>query len=173
LSGFGQNYAGSDLFQKNAFGPDRNQDDSGVNFSPLNGRPAAAVEDDKSSLLAQQTRMNNFEHLLDPSLPPSKPVDSLGGANLDQFLPQTVPAPDKIDGASAAPAQPFRSVINPNLGVEDPNAAFRSQVNVDPTAQALGLPPPVPAPVVTPPKTAQSIEDMLNPYAASVIKRKF
>ena len=169
LNGIGQNYTGNDLFQKTIFAPGQ-EDNSGGVFAPVNSRSPGSIEEDRQARQAQQKHDNEFGRMLDPNYQPPKQVDSLSAIGLDRLLPSP---PEKIQVSQAAP-QPYRSSINPMLGVADPNDVFHSHVFDDPTARALGLPNPKPAaPPPAPPKTAQSMEDMLNPYAASVVKRKF
>ena len=78
-------------------------------------------------------------------------------------------------GINETAVQPeHRSALNPVMAIDDPNAMYRSHVFDDPTARALGMPNPLPqVKPSAPPKTAQSIESMLNPFAASAYKPKF
>ncbi|MDB6023220.1 MAG: hypothetical protein JWQ04_3077, partial [Pedosphaera sp.] len=60
-------------------------------------------------------------------------------------------------------------VLNPATGLPDPNATtLHSSVYDDPTAAALGLPNPKPVITPTPPKTAESVRKMMDPFAAGL-----
>jgi hypothetical protein len=68
--------------------------------------------------------------------------------------------------------EPHRSTLNPALGVIDPTtAALHSHVYDDPTAAALGMANPVKP--TAPSKPAETVKQMLDPFAASVMKPKF
>jgi hypothetical protein len=72
------------------------------------------------------------------------------------------------------PEQPFRSALNPMLGEMDPTTrALHSSLLDDPTARALGLPNPVAAIPIEHPKTAQSVQQELDPFRSIQQPRKF
>ncbi len=119
-------------------------------------------------------RRDEFRHLLDPSLPASKPVNSFGAANFDDFA-HHAPASGGFNNQAGQPAaEPHRSSINPMLGLVDPTtAALHSRISDDPTARSLGMPNPEPFKVAPVPQTAKTSQKMLDPFAASIMKPKF
>ena len=124
--------------------------------------------------LAVQKRRDEFQHMLDPNLPATKTVNSFGAANFDDFAHHAPTSGSFNNQASQSVAEPHRSSVNPMLGFVDPTtAALHSRINDDPTAMSLGMPNPEPFKVVPQPQTAKSVQKMLDPFAASIMKPKF
>jgi hypothetical protein len=149
-----------------------NQKKSSVgNFNSASGQQNGGMENP----LVEERRLDNFRRysLMDPTTPTPKREDSMSAVYFDQ-LGAT------YGGADAAPKpavtdDPHHSVLYRAPQFADPTiSALHSAVYDDPTAVALGLnnpPPPVVAP--KPPVTAQSVQNLLNPFAAVVKKPNF
>lgn len=113
---------------------------------------------------AWKKRRDEFQHLLDPNQPATKPNNSLFTDPFSSPASQTAQH-------QPAQAQPFHSVLYP-LGLTDPTAkALHSSVFDDPTARALGLPNP--APPKAPEPTPETIQQKLDPFSAVVTRRRF
>ena len=163
---------GADLVRKNPFaaGPD----DSGRSVATF--RAVDAPKTLEETLAAQKHR-EEFSRLLDPSLPAARSTTTLfGQADATGFNPLAVKSDTSHDG-NAQTAQQTHRTFNPMTGgFVDPTAtALHSHVFDDPTATALNL-PSVTKPVTVaapPPKTAESVQKMLDPFAAALGKPKF
>ncbi len=138
----------------------------------LFGQPGVTPEGVEENLAAQK-RLDDFKRLLDPTLPALKPEHVAGtGISLEDFTRQpNSTGYDPLKAAKEA-AEPHRSAVNPVLGLIDPTAAaLHSHVYDDPTAMALGLPNPLKP--TAPPKPSETIKQMLDPFAAGMMKPKF
>lgn len=158
--------------RKNPFAPDSDDSDKSV----ATFRASNMQRDPEDTLMAQKHR-EEFSRLLDPSLPASKPATTPLFGNVDQtgFNSLLTKSDASHDNNAQSAQQSRRNVVNPVTGLADPNAnALYSHVYQDPTATALGQ-PTVPKPVaVTPrPKTAESVQKMLDPFGAALGKPRF
>jgi hypothetical protein len=158
-----------DSFSKGWFSS--GQDSTGLNRD-LSGFKADSVADLNSpEMQAAKKHSEDFQRILSPSLPSVPTLNNSipGLADVNRNNAQTPNAAFKFP----AP-EPYRSIVNPMVGVVDPNiAALHSHVYDDPTAASLGLPNPVAAKVPVKPPTAQSVQQMLDPFSASVVKPRF
>jgi hypothetical protein len=115
---------------------------------------------DANELKASQKRLADFRQMLDPN----QPIAGASG-NLISTSPEEV-------ARRAGITEPYRSSISPMLGVMDPTkSALHTHADDDPTAFRLGMPnPPKWTP---PPKPAQSMQQMLDPFGAGMSKPKY
>jgi hypothetical protein len=147
------------------------RDSEGFNRDAPGFKVGGLPDLDSPEAQAEKKYRDDFNSILNPGLPagnaPGNPTPGL--VDLNQNNPLN---PKATFNPSAD--EPHRSVVNPMLGVADPNiAALHSRVFDDPTAASLGLPNPVAAKAPVKPRTAQSVQQMLDPFSASVVKPKF
>jgi hypothetical protein len=165
---------GAEPVRKNPFAPDSDDSDNS-DKSVATFRASDAPRSPEDALAAQKHR-DEFSRLLDPSLPTLKTTSKLfGDAGGTGLNPQSAKSDPLHDSNAQAAQQAHRNFGNPGTGFVDPTAAaLHSHVYDDPTATALNLPTlPKPVTVPTPPKTAESVQKMLDPFAAGLGKPKF
>jgi hypothetical protein len=126
---------------------------------------------------AAQKRTDEFKRLLDPSLPPAKPARMPGsGISMDDFMrgPSALQNNNSVfnNAVLKQTDEPRRSVLYSTLGFVDPTTtALHVRALDDPTASMLGMPNPIKA--APAPKPAETIKQMLDPFAAGMMKPKF
>ena len=144
------------------------------NSAAFGGTSISPEEVRRRTALITQKRLDDFRHLLDPNLPASK-LDHVAGSGMDleDFTRRvTSPASELYKEAIKDTSESRRSILNPSLGMIDPTtAALHSRVFDDPTTSALGMPNPVKA--APPPKPAETVKQMLDPFGANMMKPKF
>jgi hypothetical protein len=160
------------VFTKKMFGMSDDSNSGKIAGGYSDAGNLQTVSDEELS--AAKRHREEFSHLLDPSLPQSKPASGLFADPAAVNFQSPLFSQDNDTAAQPAQAaQPYRSILN-QAGITDPTiAALHSAVYDDPTAAALGMPNPTPVRTVPPPVTAESIQKMLDPFSANLPKRKF
>lgn len=147
------------------------QDSAGLNREMPRFRADSVADLNSPEMQAAKKHNEDFERILTPSLPTVPTLNNSipGLVDLNQNNASVPKATFKPQAAD-----PYHSVVNPMMGVVDPNiAALHNHVYDDPTAASLGLPNPVAAKAPVKPPTAQSIQQMIDPFSASVVKPRF
>lgn len=161
----------NDSFSKGMFSTGR--DDAGPNNSTSGFKNGVLPDLNSAGMPGPRNHRKEFNDTLYSTVPaayaPNNSTPGLVDLNHNHPTPTTPGALGSSGGGEL-----HRSAINPMLGVIDPNAAaLHNRVYDDPTAASLGLPNPVAAKVPVKPRTAQSVQQMLDPFSASVMKPKF
>jgi hypothetical protein len=153
-----RSFQGSDQFTKILFsgGPEAFVSEK----NPQELDESQALLGDANELRASQKRLADFRQMLDPN-------QQIAGApgGLISTSPEEV-------ARRAGITEPYRSSISPMLGVIDPTkSALHTRSDDDPTASRLGMPnPPKWTP---PPKPPETMQQMLDPFAAGMSRPKY